>query len=125
MMKRWFFFSLSILLGLALGLFLGWVVLPWQASRVPAQALRMDYKTDYVLMVAEDFRLHPDLELANRRLSVLGSASSQQMVSQALQFAVQIGYSNADLALMQALADAFSGQQLGVVPWQFELTVAP
>lgn len=106
--KRWFFFSLSIILGLALGLLLGWWLLPWRTSRAPASALRIDYKTDYVLMVAEDFRLRPDLELANHRLSVLGSSSSLSLISQAMLFAARAGYSSADLALMQALADAFT-----------------
>ena len=76
-------------------------------------------------MVAEDFRLRPDLELANQRLSVLGSSSSLPIISQALQFAAQVGYSNVDLALMQTLADAFAEGQPGLPYSPVENPAAP
>jgi hypothetical protein len=65
--------------------------------------LRVDYKTDYVLMVAEVYRNENDLGLAVRRLAQLGNISPTQMVSQAIEFAQKYGYAETDITQMQNL----------------------
>ena len=51
-MLRWFLFFLSIALGLAAGLYYGWVINPVEYVNTTPDTLRVDYQADYVLMVA-------------------------------------------------------------------------
>ena len=103
-MGRWLFFLLAIALGAVAGMYYGWVISPVEYVDTAPDSLRIDYKTDYVLMVAEAYRVENSLGLAVRRLALLGSDPPLDMVSTALTFATQIGYYPADLVLMQDLA---------------------
>jgi len=105
-MGRWIRFLLAVLLGAAGGIFYAWVVRPPAVSGASPQSLRIDYKTDYVLMVAESYQADGDLGLAVRRLALLGEAVPGDAVGRALQFAQEQGYAEADLALMLALGRA-------------------
>jgi hypothetical protein len=105
-MIRWFFFLLTIAIGAAAGLYYGWVVNPIRYVDAAPAVLRADYKADYVLMTAEAYRADGDMDLALERLALLGGASPAESVALATVFAVKAGYGEADLALMQSLADA-------------------
>lgn len=105
-MTRWFFFLISIAIGAAAGLYYGWVINPIRYVDATTDALRTDYKADYVLMTAEAFRADGDLDRAIERLALLGDSSPAESVALATVFAVKAGYGEADLALMQYLADA-------------------
>lgn len=105
-MTRWFLFILAILAGIAAGLFYAWKVNPVKIVDTTPETLRIDYKTDYVLMVAESYRSDRDLGLAQERLALLGSLPPGDIVQQAIQFAERNGYIAADLAQMQALTQA-------------------
>lgn len=102
-MARWIGFIIAILVGVALGLAYGWIVSPVRYVDTSPDTLRVDYKTDYVLMVAEAFQNENDLGQAVRRLALLGNVPPSQTVGQALRFAQQYGYADADIARMQAL----------------------
>lgn len=106
-MRRWSGFLIVIVLGIVLGLLYGWVINPVEYVDTTPDSLRMDYKTDYVLMVAEAYRVEGSLGLAARRLALLGDAAPGDTIAQASLFAVQLGYPASDLALMQKLADDF------------------
>ena len=110
-MRRWFGFLLAIALGAALGLLYGWVVNPVEYVDTAPDSLRMDFKTDYVLMVAESYRLERGQEsalgLAARRLALLGDTSPGEIISQATAFGRQLGYSASDLNLMQQMGEDF------------------
>jgi hypothetical protein len=108
-MIRWFFFLLTIAIGAAAGLYYGWVINPIRYVDAAPAVLRADYKADYVLMTAEAYRADGDMELALERLALLGGASPAESVALATVFAVKAGYGEADLALMQSLADAIHG----------------
>jgi hypothetical protein len=105
-MLRWLTFLLAIAIGIAAGLYYGWVVNPIRYIDAAPDSLRSDYKADYVLMTAEAYRADKDLDLALERLSQLGGASPAESVALATVFAVKAGYGEADLSLMQDLADA-------------------
>lgn len=105
-MARWVRFFLAILVGAAGGLFYGWVVNPVRYVDTTPDTLRIDYKSDYVLMVAEAYSAEGDLALAARRLALLGSTAPAEMVHQALLFAESQGYADADVALMRNLYQA-------------------
>ncbi len=105
-MARWFHFLIAILVGLTIGLAYGWLISPVRYIDTSPNTLRIDYKTDYVLMVSEAYQSEKDLDQAARRLALLGAASPVELVSQTIQFAQKAGYTEADVARMQALMSA-------------------
>jgi hypothetical protein len=66
----------------------------------------MDYKADYILMVAELYQAEGNIVLARSRLSFLGEKTALEVVSTALIFAEQYQYDPIDLQLIQDLKDA-------------------
>jgi hypothetical protein len=104
-MSRWIRFILVMFVGIAGGLLYGWVLNPVKYVDTTPDTLRIDYKTDYVLMVAETYSADKDLDLAVRRLSILGE-SPAEMTLQAILFAEQNGYTDNDLLLMRTLSGA-------------------
>jgi len=82
----------------------GWFINPVEYVDTTPISLRQDYKTDYVLMVAEAYQAEGHLGSAARRLALLGDATPVEIVNGAISFASEIGYSEFDLALMRKLA---------------------
>ena len=105
-MSRNILFFLAVLVGVGLGLLYGWVVSPVEFIDTTAGTLRLDYKADYVLMVAETFSQEQDPQQAAQRLALLGAQTPVDIVQGATTTAVQAGYTPSDLALMRELADA-------------------
>ena len=105
---RYLSFGVAIVLGLVLGAYYGLEISPVNLVDTTPDTLRIDYKTDYVLMVAEAFSYEEDANLAVRRLGVLGSNPPIEIIQEALVFAVDVGYSIEDLAQMAALEKALS-----------------
>lgn len=69
-------------------------------------------------MVAEAYQVEKDVSLAVRRLALLGSDPPEDLIRNAIQFAIQIQYNEADLAKMRTLAEA-------VQNWDPSLEVSP
>lgn len=107
-MARWFRFFIVLLLGSGIGLLYGWVIDPVEFIDTSPKSLREDYKTDYVLMVAEVYQVDQELSLVFERLSFLGDLDPEIYVENALYFAVQSGYSPSDLSLLRALSDSIT-----------------
>ena len=105
-MSRWVKFLLVIALGIAAGMFYGWVVNPVEYVDIAPESLREDYKTDYVLMTAEAYQVNFDLGTAVRRLAQLGDTPPADTVTEAVAYALEHGYAADDLALMQLLGEA-------------------
>lgn len=110
-MKHWLPILISSILGIALGLIYGWVIEPVQFTDITPDALRSDYRTDYVLMVAEAFQTERSPEFAAKRLAILGSQSPAIIVEDALTLAQQSGYPAEDLTSMQELFIALEAWQ--------------
>ena len=107
-MSRWMKFLFAVILGAAVGLFYGWVVNPVEYADISLQSLRVDYKDDYILMVAEAYQVDRDMGLAVSRLSELGSGSPKDMVTSALNYAMQNSFGAQDLSLLQSLGNDLS-----------------
>jgi len=105
-MTRWLFFLLAILVGAAGVLLYAWQVNPAQQQESSPDELRVDFKTDFVLMVAEVYDREMDLEDALLQLPFLGDQPALDIINTAIRFAEQQGYKNEDLTLMWALRDS-------------------
>ena len=103
-MVRKLVFLIVTLLSLGSGLVFGWVVKPGIQVQNPISSLREDFKTDYVLMVAEVYNKDADLQAAAVRLGLLNSASPTQSTLVAVAYGRKAGYSVNDLDLLMALA---------------------
>jgi hypothetical protein len=65
---------ISAALGLAAGLYIGWVVSPVKYVDTAPASLSQAYKDDYVLMIATLYSENGDLAAARARLAALGFA---------------------------------------------------
>ena len=94
------------MLGVGAGLAFGWLILP---AKAPLQAtlpqLRADFKADLVLMTAEKFAKDGDATAALNQLAAIDAGDPLTLLANAQTYAQGIGYSQPDLALLQALSD--------------------
>jgi hypothetical protein len=104
--SRWIRFFVAIAAGIGLGLLYGWVISPVEYVSTTPDTLKADYKTDYVLMVAEAYHGDGDLSLAVRRLALLGESPPADMVYQSLIFAQKLNYTDVDLLRLEELLSA-------------------
>lgn len=104
--QRWIFISLALLAGIGIGLAYGWVIDPVDFFDLTPDTLRADYKSDYVLMVAEAYRVEQDPGLAARRLAIFGPQSPSTIAASGLAYGRASGFSDSDIVLMQELVTA-------------------
>jgi len=81
---RWIFFIISLAVGIGLGLFYAWVLSPVQYVDTTPGTLRIDYRSDYTLMVAEVFNSDHNVDVAARRLALLSSQPPMEIAKQSL-----------------------------------------
>ena len=105
-MSRWSLFLLVLIVGIGLGLLYGWVINPVSYQDTTLESLRIDYKTDYTLMVAEVYHQEQDLDWALNRLTLLDDPSPLTSVENALKFASQAEYTLPDMFLLRDLHTA-------------------
>lgn len=105
-MRRWIGFFIAMAIGAAGGLFYGWVVDPVKYIDTTPNSLRIDYQSDVTLMVAEIYKSEQNLPNAIQRLKLLGDNPPAELVSQALAFGQEHGYSQSDLENISALLQA-------------------
>ncbi len=99
-------FIITIIVGILLGLALGWLVIkPKAPQNVNITRLRPDFQADGVLMVAESFAVDGDQMLALDRLARLDHGNLLTFVGKALQNAQAYDYVDEDLAQMQKLLE--------------------
>lgn len=94
---------LTAVIGLALGLGYAWLLAPIEYVDTAPLSLHSDYKTDYVLMVAEIYAHDQRLQEAVERLSVLGPPAPLAHVAAALAGAEDLGLTDADLRMIDNL----------------------
>jgi hypothetical protein len=105
-MGRWIRFFIAMAIGAGAAMYYGWRLNPVQYNVTTPETLRVDYKTDYVLMVAEAYHAEGDKDLAARRLALISTDQPMKAVSTAIREAKDIPYPADDLLLMQALETA-------------------
>jgi len=104
--RRLIFFFIAIAAGTALGIALGWGVFPAKSADTSPRTLRIDFKTDYVLMVAELYQIDGDIALAVERLSYIDETDPVGLVNQAVDYAQEHTYAPEDLQLMLTLSSS-------------------
>jgi len=97
-------FLLGAVIGLAAGMIYGWIVNPVEYVDTTPGSLRDDYRTEYILMVAEAYRGDGDLDLARVRLAALGPEPPPDLVVQAIEFGVERQFPRLDLETLNLLA---------------------
>ena len=107
-MLRYVFFVFMIGLGIVLGIYYAEEINPVEVLDAPLDTLRVDYKTDYVLMVAEVYAQDSDPGQAAKQLAQLSSDKPIETVNLAIVFALENGYAPDDLVLLQKLGEAMS-----------------
>jgi hypothetical protein len=107
---------IALAIGVGLGLVYGWVIEPVEYTDVTPDLLRVDFKTDYVLMAAEAYQKDFDSDTAVRRLAMLGSEPPSAIVSAALDYAALNNFSQEEISALQALFTAMQTHQPGGIP---------
>jgi len=109
--RRFIFFFLAILVGVGAGLAFGWMMMPPAAPRnAPLANLRADFKTDLVLMVAEEFQTDPDSMQALTQLDKLDESDPITLLGNSIQYAQAISYPEEDLKLMRDLLNSMDAE---------------
>lgn len=101
-----FLILFAFLLGISAGLAYGWFIDPVDFYDLTPDTLRADYKTDYVLMTAEAYRVEQDPGSAARRLAIFGVQSPSTIATEALVYARANGFPESDIAILQELVTA-------------------
>lgn len=104
--RRLFFFLLSIVVGVGLGLVVAWGARPAPLGETTLPALRSDFRTDYILMTAEAYAQDGDLIAAVARISALGESQPARAVQLSILAARDLGYSSRDVELLAKLSQA-------------------
>jgi len=100
-------FIVMIAVGAGAGLAYGWLLKPAAAPQeADLSRLRADFKTDLVLMAAEQFAETQDPFLALDELAKVEPQNPYSMLVNAINYAQEVGYQPEDLAKMQALIEA-------------------
>lgn len=110
--RQWLIVGVAV--GLLIGLLYGWLVQPVEFVDTTPDSLRSDYRTDFVLMVAEAYQGEGDLGQAERRLALLGPEDPTVKLDSALDFAEANRFAGPDIERLQALQRAF--EQRGGTP---------
>ena len=90
--RRGFWFVIVILVGFGVGLYFAWMVYPIHIVDSTYHDLRQDYKTDYVLMVAEVYQKDRRRFDAIIRLDRLEEESTEAAILRAIENAEKLGY---------------------------------
>lgn len=96
----------GLALGLVIGLIYGWVIQPVEYVDTAPNALREDFRSDYVLTIAEAYQGHEDLAQAQVQLGTLGPEPAVNYVVAAIDYGVEHGMTRGDLETLNQLAVA-------------------
>lgn len=102
-MQRYSRFLIALAIGLIAGLYYGWVVNPVEGLTASSDALREDYRTDYVLMVAEIYQSEQNAQLAIDRLKFLKFENPLEVLEIALEFADAQAFEPSDIKLISEM----------------------
>lgn len=94
---------IGLILGIALGLFYGWVIRPIEIVESTPDTLREDYRADLILMIAESYESEEDLDLVLNRFELLELEPPTAVLQAALTYARNHDYKILDLQRLSTL----------------------
>jgi hypothetical protein len=103
MFTRVFKIILPLVIGAALGLLYGWMLDPIEYMEVTPEILRLDYRADFVLTVAEAYSAELDEDSAAKRLALLGDHSPAQISLEALDYARSQAFNPDEIGFLEKL----------------------
>jgi hypothetical protein len=109
--------ALGLLLGIALGLYLGWVAWPIEYTNADPALLAAEGKEDYALMVAATYAQDGDLAGARWRLARLGAEDVGEWYLDIIVDAILIGQDEADLRRLVHLAHDMGLESAAMAPY--------
>jgi len=112
--NRYIWFLIMIIIGGGAGLYYAWYVKPADFVDAALYNMRSDYKTDYVLMVAEIYdRDHDRLQAFIRLDNILAPSdpSRETVVDAAVEIAQHFDYNPVDLQKLYRLQEVVSGER--------------
>lgn len=119
-MKRWLvifgFLGIGLIIGIGLGLFLGWVAWPTEFTDANPSVLAEDFKQDYVLMIAMDYAGTGDLAAARQQVSSLGAGGEDFLFSFTLDQILQ-GDNEAEIKPLAQLANDLGRYSPAMAPY--------
>ena len=98
--------ALSLVVGVAIGVALGWVVWPVNYVDTDIVDLRAGYQDDYVLMISDAYVLNRDLALARERLARLQELDPAQRVAALARSKMSAKEAGKEVRSLVALAQA-------------------
>jgi len=107
----------GLVVGVALGLLVGWVLWPVRYTNTAPAQLRQDYHDDYVLMVAAAYQVEGDLEAARARLALLDADDPARPVVDLAERLIAGGGRPADIGMLVRLADALGAATPSMTPY--------
>ncbi len=107
-MRSFLIFLITLALGVALGLYLGWVALPVQYVDTAPDTLRQADRDEVILMIAVAYAGDANIEIARARFRRLGLADPGPAIVQTAQRALVAGAPESDLRALARLAAAFN-----------------
>lgn len=95
----------GLVLGVGIGLYLGWVQFPVEYVNSPAADLAQRYKDDFTVMVAGGYLTDNDLTTAIERLRLLGIENIPQHVQETAERYISNSQNVEDIRDLVALAE--------------------
>lgn len=90
-----------------IGFYFGWVRTPAVVSNTQLSDLRSDYMADYVLMAAESYQQHQNLEFTTSQLVLLGEEHPLRYIQKAIIVAEELDFSREDIETLAFLAQVY------------------
>ncbi len=104
-LRIFLFLGLGLLLGGALGLYVGWYAWPTEFTDADLTLLADGYRRDYALMIAQAYAQDGDLNRARQRLRQLEGSTAESWYLEVTVDAILAGQDEAALRYLVALAD--------------------
>ena len=99
--------AIGLIVGLGIGVYVGWVQFPVTFVNSPAPDLAQRYKDEYTVMIASGYRADNDLQGVIERLRVLGVENVAQYVQDSAERYITTSQDIADIQALVNLAVAF------------------
>ena len=117
-LNRYIWFLLMIIIGAGIGLYYSWFIKPPDFVDAVFTNLRQDYKSDYILMVAEIYDMDHNRLEANHRIDAIldQNETKEWLVQNAVKNAEGLGYDPVDLRKMNQLFEVVTGLKPTATP---------